>query len=41
MASGIFKRMVEKPIGIFSNRYKIIEIPENPVIGNFACTAKL
>ena len=36
-----FNKIVEKPMGILNKRYKIIEIPENPVIGNLACTAKL
>ena len=44
IAAGIYNFAVQAKfpmIGIFSNRYNMIEIPENPVIGNFACTAKL
>ena len=32
---------MESPIGKPNKRYKIIEIPEKPVIGNFAINAKL
>lgn len=41
IARGIFKKTVDRPIGILNKRYKIIDIPENPVIGKDACTAKL
>ena len=40
-ASGMFIRIVDKPIGILKSWYKIMDIPEKPVIGKAACTAKL
>ena len=41
IATGILSRTVDKPIEILNSQYKIIEIPEKPVIGNSACRAKL
>lgn len=41
IATGIFRKIVEIPIGILKKRFRIIEIPEKPVIGKPAERAKL